>query len=129
MNIRSVSNLVCKNSPVQGLKRRIFGMFPNVTVNNEELFTKIGSVISRPDVGRAIMGITAIGTQPFIDYYNSKVDRDTAKVSTSRTIGKIIAGTGVGCAVRAMCYYGTKLLTCTNPNAPNGEPYFYRIRK
>lgn len=118
MNIRSVSNLISGNPVSHGIRRRLFDMIPNMTIKKEDLVFKIGRVLSRPDVGRAVMGATAILTQPFIDYYNPKVDRDTAKVSTCRTIGKIIAGTTVGCLVRSMCYYGTQALTSLKPNAP-----------
>lgn len=116
MNIRSVSNFASKLTGLD-IRRRIFKYIPNMTVNGEALAGKIGTILSRPDVGRAILGATALTTQPFIDYYNPRVDRDTATVSTSRTIGKIIAGTAVGCAVRSACYYGSRVLTNTNANA------------
>ena len=118
MNIRSVTNAVFSNTSAPNWRSRLFGRIPNVTIKNEEFFNKIGRIISRPDIGRGILGATAIFSQPFIDYYNPKVDRDTAKVSTTRTIGKIIAGTTIGCAVRSMCYYGVQALTCVKPNAP-----------
>jgi hypothetical protein len=118
MNIRSVSNFVYKNASASNLKRRLFDLIPNMTIKNEEFACKIGRIISRPDVGRAIMGATALCTQPFIDYYNPDVDRDTAKVSTARTLGKIIAGTAVGIGVRSLCYYGTQFFTSLKPNAP-----------
>lgn len=51
---------------------------------------------------RLIMGVTAIASQPFIDYYNSNVDERTRKYSTCRTIAKIVAGTTVGVVVRAI---------------------------
>ncbi len=117
MNIRSVSNSAFTKFPMEELQHRLFRLIPNINVSREELFCNIGRVLSRPDVGRGIMGATAIVTQPLIDYYNPKVDRDTAKVSTFRTIGKIIAGTTVGCAVRSACYYGVKALTNLDPNA------------
>ncbi len=116
MNIRSVSNFASKLTGLD-IRRRIFQYIPNMTVNGEALAGKVGTILSRPDVGRAILGATALTTQPFIDYYNPRVDRDTATVSTSRTIGKIIAGTTVGCLVRSACYYGSRALTNTNANA------------
>lgn len=117
MNISNVSKSASNNWIASGIRRRLFGLIPDITVKKEEPVYRIGRIISRPDVGRAVMGATAILTQPFIDYYNPKVDDDTAKVSTCRTIGKIIAGTTVGCAVRSMCYYGIQALTNTDPNA------------
>ena len=121
MNINSVSNSINRSISGLNLRRRIFEMLPTITIPNADTFNKIGRVISRPDVNRAIMGATAIVTQPFIDYFNPKVDRDTATVSTFRTIGKIIAGTTVGCAVRSACYYGTKMLTNTAKTAPSWQ--------
>lgn len=118
MNIRSVSNFASKSLTGLDVRRRLFKLIPNITINGEAFANNIGTILSRPDVNRAIMGATAIMTQPFIDYYNPDVDRDTAKVSTFRTIGKIIAGTTVGCAVRSLCYYGTHALTSMAKNAP-----------
>ena len=117
MNIRSASKFTFTKLPMQEIKHRLFRLLPNINVSREDMFCNIGRVLSRPDVGRGIMGVSAILTQPLIDYYNPKVDRDTAQVSTCRTIGKIIAGTTVGCAVRSACYYGVKALTNLNPNA------------
>ncbi|MBO6273052.1 hypothetical protein J6O48_09790 [bacterium] len=117
MNISSVSKLVSNSVTGLNLKRRIFEFMPAITLPNADTLNKIGTIISRPDVNRGIMGATAILSQPFIDYYNPKVDKETAEVSTCRTIGKIIAGTAVGCAVRSACYYGTKALTNTSKTA------------
>lgn len=117
MNISAISKTASRSWTASNLRRRLFESLPNITIDKEKLACKIGRIISRPDVGRGIMGATAILTQPFIDYYNPKVDRDTAKVSTCRTIGKIIAGTTIGCGVRSLCYYGTQALTNTKPNA------------
>ncbi|MCR5266584.1 MAG: hypothetical protein K6E29_08355 [Cyanobacteria bacterium RUI128] len=118
MNIRSVSNFASHGLTGLDVRRRLFKLIPNITINGEAFANNIGTILSRPDVNRAIMGVTAIMTQPFIDYYNPNVDRDTANVSTFRTIGKIIAGTTVGCAVRSLCYYGTHALTSVAKNAP-----------
>jgi len=102
-----------------GVGRRVFVCIPNTTVNTPEICNKIGVFLSRPDVNRGVMGATAILTQPLIDYYNPDVDEETAKTSTCRTIGKIIAGTMVGCAVRFLCYQGTKGLTSLDLAAPD----------
>jgi len=119
MNIRSVSHSITPIKSITGLdlRRRIFKYIPNFTVNCEDFINKTGTLIGRPDVNRAIMGLTAIATQPFIDYYNPKVDKDTATVSTCRTAGKIIAGTLVGCGVRSIAYYGVQALTNIEPTA------------
>lgn len=97
--------------------RRAIKCFPNATVNTPEICNRIGATLSRPDVNRGIMGATAILSQPLIDYYNPDVDKETAKTSTCRTIGKIVAGTTVGCVVRSLCYYGTKAFTSPDPLA------------
>lgn len=60
--------------------------------------------MGRPMPNRLIMGGTAIVTQPFIDEHNKRVDKDTARASRNRTIGKIVAGTTVGCIVREAIY-------------------------
>lgn len=60
--------------------------------------------MGRPFENRLIMGATAIATQPFIDEHNKRVDKETARASRNRTIGKIIAGTAVGCLVRSGVY-------------------------
>lgn len=51
---------------------------------------------SDPTWNRGIMGVTALLTQPTIDYYNHRVDDETRTVSRNRTIAKIVAGTLVG---------------------------------
>lgn len=65
-----------------------------------QFVTKIGEKINSPEQ-RLILGATALATQPFIDLNNKKADKETRAVSVARTIGKIIAGTLVGVAVRA----------------------------
>lgn len=118
MNISGMSKFASKSIAGLDVRRRLFKLIPNMTINGEAFVNKIGTALSRPDVNRAVMGATAILTQPLIDYYNPKVDRDTAIVSTCRTVGKIIAGTLVGCGVRSLCYYGVHALTSLSKTAP-----------
>lgn len=59
-------------------------------------------------VQRGIMGATAIFTQPFIDRNNKRVDEDTRKFSTLRTVIKIIVGATVGMAVRYAALEGSR---------------------
>lgn len=66
----------------------------------EKLINWFGKNISTPE-NRVIIGASALASQPFIDYYNKDVDEKTRKVSCARTIGKTIAGTLTGYAVRA----------------------------
>ena len=66
----------------------------------EGIINWFGEHISTPE-NRVIIGATALLSQPFFDYYNKDVDEKTRKVSCARTIGKIIAGTLTGYAIRA----------------------------
>lgn len=87
------------------------------TIKNERaqrVIEKIGEYSSPHS--RLILGITALMTQPFIDWQNKDVDKDTRRVSTARTIGKIIAGTISGVIVRAGCIALIKKLTDANAN-------------
>ncbi len=118
MNISGMSKFASKSIAGLDVRRRLFKLIPNITINGEAFVNKIETALARPDVNRAVMGATAILTQPLIDYYNPKVDRDTAVVSTCRTMGKIIAGTMVGCGVRSACYYGIHALTSMSKTAP-----------
>ena len=91
---------------------------PQQTVkdSNKQLqrWDKWGNLISKPAENRAIMGATALLTQPAIDYYNHKVDEETRTVSRNRTIAKILAGTGVGVfVVRGPIYKA--IATMTDP--------------
>lgn len=63
---------------------------------------------------RLVSGVTAIFTQPFFDLHNKKTDEDTRRTSCARTIGKIIAGTATGVAIRAGCIKLTEMFTRTN---------------
>ena len=65
----------------------------------EKVISYIGKNINSPEQ-RLIQGATALVSQPVIDYYNKKADDETRAVSVARTIGKIVAGTLVGVAIR-----------------------------
>lgn len=82
----------------------------SIIVNNRTqnfLTNYVGKYINSPEQ-RLIQGITAMSIQPFVDYNNKKADDETRAVSVSRTIGKIVAGTLVGVAVRYATIYATK---------------------
>lgn len=89
-------------------KQSVFDLLPNGTFNdsakNLARWEKFDKAISKPAENRAIMGATAIITQPIIDYKNHKVDEETREVSRNRTIAKIVVGTLVGIIVRGSCY-------------------------
>ena len=85
------------------ITQKIFDIIPNMTIKDgpglKRLY-KAGDIMGRPMQNRLIMGATAIVSQPFIDEHNKRVDKKTARASRNRTIGKILAGTAVGCVVR-----------------------------
>ena len=66
----------------------------------EKVINWFGKYISAPE-NRLIIGVSALVSQPFIDYYNKKVDEETRRVSCARTIAKTIAGMITGYSVRA----------------------------
>lgn len=79
--------------------------FPRINLESErskKVLDFIATNISSPEQ-RLVLGLTALSTQPMIDYYNKKIDEDTRYVSVARTIAKIIAGTVVGVGVRMGC--------------------------
>lgn len=97
------------------LKQKALDALPNATIKDNkrkiEKWKSYDSKASHPAINRAIMGGTAIVTQPVIDYCNHKVDEETRQISLIRTIAKIIAGTTVGIAVRGSCYELVKNMT------------------
>ena len=129
MNIRGVSKNAYSSFTGLNIRRRMFELLPKITIKDPTKCNDWGTIISRPDVNRGIMGATALLTQPFIDYHNHKVDNDTAAVSTCRTIGKIVAGTTVGVGVRSACYYLIKACTSTEQNAPNWKKWLMPSQK
>ena len=115
MNIQQITNYNDYSNPSFGkggnnsawkkFKQKIVNIFPEKTFENKvEKWDKFNHFMAKPAENRAIMGVTALITQPFIDYYNHKVDEETREVSRNRTIAKIVAGTTVGIAVRELCY-------------------------
>lgn len=123
MNINGISKSITPMYQGAGIKRRLFEMIPNILVKDSPLLGEFGNFINRPDVNRGIMGLTAIVTQPFIDKHNPDVDKETAETSMCRTTGKIIAGTTVGCVVRAGVYYLINACTSLDPNAPKWKKW------
>ncbi len=60
---------------------------------------------------RLILGVSALASQPFIDYFNKNVDENTRKYSVCKTLAKIIVGTIVGVTVRSLAIkYSANLL-------------------
>ena len=99
------------------LKQKAFDKIPNAVFNdnssNIKIWNKIQEELSNPAQNRLLMGATAILTQPAIDYYNHKVDKETREISRNRTIAKIIAGTIAGILVRGSAHEIVKYMTNT----------------
>ena len=96
------------NSLLHKIKQKIVDIMPKGTFGTkdfkQEHWNKIDEYISRPAQNRMIVGATAMVSQPALDYYNHKVDKETRTVSRNRTIAKIIAGVAVGVLVRGSVY-------------------------
>lgn len=86
---------------------------PNKDIKGAEKLNKIGQALASPHWNRLTLGAAALTTQPLIDFYNPKVDKDTAIISSLRTMAKIIACTAVGFVVRGSCYkLANKYINC-----------------
>lgn len=83
---------------------RFFKALPNKDIKNAAKFNKAGQMLASPHWNRLALGCAALCSQPFFDYYNPNVDRDTAETSTLRTLAKIPVCTGVGFIVRGITY-------------------------
>ncbi len=49
---------------------------------------------------RAVLGVTALCSQPFIDYHNKHVKKEDKPIVVSRTVAKILVGTTIGVFMR-----------------------------
>ena len=83
---------------------RFFRNLPNKELKNAAQLNKVGQALASPHWNRLALGVTAMATQPALDYFNPKVDKETAKVSALRTIAKICVCTTVGFIVRGLSY-------------------------
>lgn len=92
------------------VQQKFYDVLPDKVVKSDKFIKSvnwIGAEISSAE-NRLILGVTALMSQPFIDYHNKAVDEDTRKVSVCRTIAKIIAGTLTGFAIRKGCIKAIK---------------------
>lgn len=109
MNINPIQN----NISMQGVKpdnswnrlkkritQKVLDTLPEHTTKESarklDRWEKYDRWMSKPAENRAIMGVTALMTQPFIDYNNKKVDKDTRKIAFINRCAVIIAGMTVG---------------------------------
>jgi len=63
---------------------------------------------------RAVIGLTALCTQPFIDLHNRHIKKEDKSVVVAKTISKIIIGTCTGIAMRHYCIKAVKHFTKSN---------------
>jgi len=82
------------------LKQKLLDASPLHTSKDDDKkikdWNRVSHWVGDPMWNRGIMGVTALLTQPAIDYYNHRVDDETRTVARNRTIAKIVAGTLVG---------------------------------
>ena len=81
-----------------------FKKLPNKNVKNSAMYNKIGHALASPHWNRLLIGVAAITTQPAMDYFNPRVDKDTATAAALRTIAKICVCTAAGFFVRGTSY-------------------------
>ena len=97
------------------IKQKLFDALPDATFKDTSKFWReVDSRITRPAENRAIMGVSALTTQPVIDASNKKVDEKTRKISICRTISKIVVGALVGICVRGSVYKCVRTMTNVN---------------
>ena len=99
-------------------KQRFYNVFANRTVSEraDKFYKWTGEKISSAE-NRVILGLFALLSQPFFDFFNRKQDEKTRLVSACRTIAKIIAGTLTGYFIRKGAI---KLIQgCSKIPAPN----------
>ena len=104
-----ISQISFGNSFTSGFSaagKRMYNSLPNFKpFKNQDMIGWIENFGRKctSDKQRLILGATAILMQPPIDAANKNVDEKTRKVSVARTIGKIVAGTLTGFAIRYGC--------------------------
>ena len=99
---------------IEPIVNKIIPKIPEKTIKSKWWGNQIEKAgkYSSPE-SRLILGATAIATQPWIDFSNKDVDKETRKVSCARTIAKIIAGTFTGYYIRKWCIKSIDALTRT----------------
>lgn len=108
----SVYDSFLKPVIIEPVSNGITNIMPTITIKDStaDKINNIAEYTNRPHVNRGLMGFFALISQPLYDWYNKKVDEDTAHVSAIRTGCKVIAGTAAGIFVRGECYKLTDIL-------------------
>ncbi len=106
-------------------QQRVLNAVPNVELSgNVGWINKTGEKISSAEQ-RLILGISALMSQPFIDWNNKNVDEKTRKVSVARTVAKIIVGTATGFTIRKGCIKMIEAMSQPRlPNIPKWKTFF-----
>ncbi len=113
-------------SPITNTCKAAYNKLPSIVVAKDSVINgvaHIGQKWTSPHQ-RAILGITAIVMQPFLDWHNKKVDEKTRKVSVARTCAKIIAGTLTGVALRYGFIKGIKAMSTPLAKVPKNASNF-----
>ncbi len=108
MSVNGVKNSFTNSAFCQRIKKAarsvgqtVSDALPNCVTGEkaDKFFKAAGREISSAE-NRLILGVTALMSQPFIDYNKREIDEDTRRVAVCRTIAKIVAGTLTGYTVR-----------------------------
>ncbi|MBQ7125764.1 hypothetical protein IJO12_01615 [bacterium] len=94
---------------------KFFKSLPNKDIGSGAKLNKLGHALASPHWNRAALGVAAIATQPAFDYFNPRVDKDTAEASALRTASKIVVCTTVGFTIRGLSHKIIKKLTNLSP--------------
>lgn len=125
MAISGIKSVFKSSSFYQSMKKTannvgqaFYDALPNSVTGEkgDKIFKAVGREISSAE-NRVILGVTALMSQPFIDYHKRNIDEDTRRVAVCRTIAKIIAGTLTGFTVRKATIKGIQM--CSKLPAPN----------
>ena len=112
--------------------KNMYNHLPSMQVSKEKVIDRvayIGKKWSSPHQ-RAILGVTALVMQPYIDWKNKSVDEKTRKVAVARTVAKIIAGTLTGVALRAGFIKGIAAMSTTAAEIPaNAKPFTKKLKQ
>lgn len=86
-------------------------MVIKISTKSINILEKCNKTIAGPQQ-RFIMAVSALATQPFIDYFSGSKDEKTKKTSVCKTVSKIIVGATTGIIVRSLAIkHAGKLLS------------------
>ena len=88
-------------------------MVIKISPKNIKILEKCNKNIAGPQQ-RFILGLSALASQPLIDYFMGSKDERTKKTSVCKTISKILVGTTTGIIVRSLAIKHSVKLFSTN---------------